>query len=90
MIIEYLERTYDYSKLQILNGKHYYHKNEIIIGSFNWTQLISKCGMMTFPPFCLVITYCQNKHTCHIWSAQQILESSLGKICLNIERPHMN
>ena len=56
MIIEYLERTYDYSKLQILNGKHYFHKNEKIIGSFNWTQLISKCGMMTFPPFCLVIT----------------------------------
>ena len=26
MIIEYLERTYDYSKLQILNGKHYHHK----------------------------------------------------------------
>ena len=55
MIIEYLERTYDYSKLQILNGKHYYHKNEIIIGSFNWTQLISKCGMMTFSPFALLL-----------------------------------
>jgi len=53
MIIEYLERTCDHSKLQILNGKHYFHKNEKIIGSFNWNQL--KCGMMTFPTLALLL-----------------------------------
>ena len=55
MIIEYLERTCDHSKLQILNGKHYFHKNEKIIGSFNWTQLISNCGMMMFPTLALLL-----------------------------------
>ena len=57
MIIEYLERTTTLN-YKILNGKHYDHfilKKSEIIGSFNWTQLISKCRMMTFSTLALLL-----------------------------------